>query len=384
MIEKERFSKPDKPLAYDPFLDREAYLGTSLTERARLNPYIRKQLETHIGERFNVLLSTVRYDIKNGHLYGQNLNEPAVEVFARGVGRDGSTAEDLSRERAEVLGFSQINNDLASPNAKVGDKWLSISPPGGSYQHNFYDTHILKEDANGRYVETRRYSSGLDIQKTVQMLKSAGLVDDSYQANPEYSLSHPIKIEADNARFKTPDSIHQYLHKKHEYTSEEDFAEIIKICTPLITSYTNTLVNNPYDVKAQLLNYNALLYTAELAFDAKKAHDQRLLRGLILKAEFSYPSRQEIEIIGRRPIRQAMIGCGFSAGFNVGGQETIYSPFSVADKGADKITQEQTTLCCTCPFCEKQVEAKIGGGKISCPKCKKSAPYVQRPTKYAF
>ena len=47
--------------------------------------------------------------------------------------------------------------------------------------------------------------------------------------------------------------------------------------------------------------------------------------------------------------------------------------------GIDKIQQkkdiEQTKLCCTCPFCNKQVEAEIGGGTISCPNCKKSAPY---------
>ena len=33
-------------------------------------------------------------------------------------------------------------------------------------------------------------------------------------------------------------------------------------------------------------------------------------------------------------------------------------------------------LFCTCPFCGKEVEAVIEGGTISCPKCQKSAPWI--------
>lgn len=34
-------------------------------------------------------------------------------------------------------------------------------------------------------------------------------------------------------------------------------------------------------------------------------------------------------------------------------------------------SSEKKTLCCTCPFCNQQVEAEIYDGKIHCPKCKK-------------
>lgn len=37
---------------------------------------------------------------------------------------------------------------------------------------------------------------------------------------------------------------------------------------------------------------------------------------------------------------------------------------------------EAKTLDCTCPFCRKRVQATISRGKIHCPNCKKSAPYV--------
>lgn len=348
MIESQHYQpKPDKPLAYNPRLDIDLYRRTDAAEKVRLNPYIKKQLETHVGERLNVLLSTVRYDIRNGHLYGQDSNIPAVEMFANGVGRGGSTAKDLIREQAEFSGFTQIDSDpdFTSINAKTRKKKLVISPPGGSYKHNFYDVFTVKEDEGGKYVEMRRYSSGLDIRQTVAMLKNVELVDESYQANAEYSLSHPIAIDENSPWFKTADDIHKYLHKDHKFASEGDYAQIIKICAPLITSYINTLASNPYDLEGILLNYNALLYTVDLAWDAIKDNDKGFVKDLLLKAAFQYPTQREIRMMGKQPIRQEMIGCGLSGGFNVGrelssGLEILTSPFSVLDK----TTQEDDTL----------------------------------------
>ena len=95
-----------------------------------------------------------------------------------------------------------------------------------------------------------------------------------------------------------------------------------------------------------------------------------MIKALILKSQFSYPTIQEVEILGRQPVRQAMIGCGSSGGFNVDAN----SPFSVKDKD-NKNAGDKKILCCTCPFCKEQVEAEIGGGRITCPNCKKSASW---------
>lgn len=369
----ERFTyqpKPKEPFAYNPFLDRDAYLKASAEQKIRLSPYIRMQLETHIGERFNVLLSTIRYDIRDGRLYPQGGSEPALEMFKRGIGRDGSTKEDIKREIAEVEGFSITEQDLASENARVGDKRLSLSPPSGSYRHKFYDELILMEDESGRYVEMRRYSSGLSIEETVEKLQSIGLVDELYEASPQYSLAHPIKINAEDKNFQNPDDVHKFLHKDHEYTSTEDLQTILQVCLPWINKYIEHLVNNPFDTRTQLLLYNALLNTADLANDAIKNKDWRMTRDLILKSQSSYPTRYEVEVLGRQPVRKAMIGCGASGGFNVDAN----SPFSVKDK-ANENSADKKILCCTCPFCGNQVEAEISGGRIECPKCHESASW---------
>jgi len=39
------------------------------------------------------------------------------------------------------------------------------------------------------------------------------------------------------------------------------------------------------------------------------------------------------------------------------------------------ISEGLPMLCCTCPFCDKQVEAPIYDGEIHCPKCGRSAPW---------
>lgn len=364
------------PLAYSPFLDSSAYLGVDLAERRKLNPYTRKQIETHVGERFNVVLSTIRYDLKNGHMYGQNTNEPAMEMFKRGVGRVGSTQTDIKRERAEIIGFETIDKDFADPKTKLGKKRISISPPGGSYQHNFYDVFTLCENENGRYIEARRYSSGLTAEQTVSRLKEKGLVGESYKSDPEHTLSHPIEIEDDNPNFPTADSVHKFLHVNHDFATEEELKQINEVNASLYTSYINTLVSNPFAIEDILINYDAILVQSDIAFEAIRRNDQSFLKALKLKSQFSYPTKQEIKILAAQPVRKAMIGCGFSGGLSRGmGMEAMSSPFSVSDKDPNKTTQEKTILCCTCPFCKQEVEAVIGGGRITCPNCEKSASW---------
>ena len=83
-------------------------------------------------------------------------------------------------------------------------------------------------------------------------------------------------------------------------------------------------------------------------------------------------------------VRQVMTFCGISGGMktsnpfetNQPDQDAVVNSWTFTVKNeSEQSLQEQTKLCCTCPFCEKQVEAEIGGGRIKCPECKKSAPY---------
>ena len=72
-------------------------------------------------------------------------------------------------------------------------------------------------------------------------------------------------------------------------------------------------------------------------------------------------------------VRQVMTFCGLSSGLSKNDSQINSWSFTV--KTDQNKTSEQTKLCCTCPFCNKQVEAEIGGGRIVCPNCKKSASW---------
>lgn len=55
-----------------------------------------------------------------------------------------------------------------------------------------------------------------------------------------------------------------------------------------------------------------------------------------------------------------------------GGEDSVTSVESITERSAFTSSE---ILCCTCPFCNKEVEAVISGGRITCPKCNESAPW---------
>lgn len=93
-------------------------------------------------------------------------------------------------------------------------------------------------------------------------------------------------------------------------------------------------------------------------------------------------------------VRQVMTFCGMSGGMKASSpfgtiqpnQEAPVNTWSftekkgIAEAKENDTIQEQTKLCCTCPFCSREVEAVIGGGKITCPDCEASVPYIQQST----
>ncbi|MGA2911727.1 MAG: hypothetical protein ABSE17_03805 [Candidatus Levyibacteriota bacterium] len=353
----------EQAIAYEPTFDRVSYLALSSvsSERKReLDLYTKRQLETHLGERFGVLLSSTRYEIKEGQIFGENTDEPFINMISRGVEyrkRHGNET-DRDREQAELAGFTIIQKTLTTGDVPIGTMILSISPPGresSSYQHNFYDIFTLKDNGEGRFIEARRYSSSLSAQETVALLKNVDVVGIDYQPTPECLLSNPIKIESRNDSFITADNIHKYLHREHEYLSEVEFAEIIRICTPLITSYINTLSEMPIDTRMQLLTLNAILNKADMAL----VYIRNGSKYPYLDSYAFTARTEEILDLGSRPVRQVMTGCGASGGFSLTSfNKSISSPFSVSE------FSDQEWF--TCPKCHYKADGPVGD---TCPGC---------------
>lgn len=295
--------------------------------------YIQKQMETHIGERFNVLLSAYRMEVRGQTIFGHNINEPFLDTLKRGqkYRKIHGNPADQRREEAEVVGFGKIQDTLANPETKTGTIMLSISPSGderSDYIHNFYDIFTLSEDESGRFIEGKRYNSVLTPVETVKRLKEKFEIDNLPFPNDVSLLSNPILIPTGNA--ENADDIHALLHQKHDYLNSTDFDYLKRAIKPFIETYKKALLTGD---RAYIDDsYDAVLNHADDIWeDLQETNDKEMLvleflaRGL--------PTREEILIIGNRPVRQTMTGCGSSGGSGKDKSSRSVAEFGSIDRG---------------------------------------------------
>lgn len=327
--------------------------NTAYDQKEKDLTFIAKQLETHLRERFNVLVSTIEYGIADGHLVRQGTKEPFLESIKRGrnvVQMLSSDNIDRDRENAEVIGFEKIDSFLSNPATPLKSKVLSISPKGdgdSKYQHNFYDIFTLKEskERNGeRYVELSRYSSALSRRDYARRL---GLNPDNPPKAEEF-LANPIKA----GTLKTPEQIHEALHIDHEYMSSMDFEEI----------WNSILVQifvKRYQLNRDARSFNAILNAADEVWENKNKRE----KGQTYKDYLTYnPSYGETRYLEEKKVRQAGGQCPGKSGADISN-----SPFSVSDfasLGKDRgydFDHEGTCVVCNsgpkalgpCEICEK-------------------------------
>jgi len=361
MIAAERLTS--KARAYEPSFDRKA--GANPLE-------INRNLETLLGERLNVLLSKNIYRIKNNLIYGKHRDEPFINTIQRGIeykrALDGEQRVDKKREEAELDGFSIIQEILCHPNTSVGTMAISVSPPGeeGSlYKHNFYDIFILKKEKEERYIEVRRYSSALSNEEYREKLELfyPKIYGKDVFPTDDYFLSHAVVIS--DGFLRNPDEVHTYLHKNHKHMKDEDFAQVLKICSPFIKSYIKALSENPADINLHNLILNSILNKADMEAAYLKKHKEDSHDIFVRHCDL-LSIEQEINFLGRQPVRTASTGCpGGSGGFgrdsNIGSASSIFSsPFSVADFGTNQEWFQ-------CPRCKYKADGPIGNS--ACPGC---------------
>lgn len=356
--------RKEQVVAYDPLFDRNNYKNIQTAAHPieyqvrldRQNTITKRNLETHLGERFNVLLSKNRLNIENGTIIPQNWQEPFRDLLIRGrdYRKKHGKSVDWQREEAEVEGFiKKIEPVMTDEKTPVGTMMLSISPPGkeGSiYQHNFYDIFTLKQDEHGRYVESRRYSSALTSEDYHKILQN---VDKQYDTEivptDDYSLSHPVRIEGYSMEFGSgADAVHDFLHRGHEYMRDEDFQEIIRFCTPFILSYINVLCENPSNVRLLVLNYHALLNKADQVAQNIKRREEG--KPYLLYADgdnFRLPTYMEVRDLGMQPVREVTTGCGSSSSIDL--EDPSSTTFSVSEFGT--LTDDLGDREFPCPAC---------------------------------
>lgn len=364
MLERQTYSPSEigtysssREVAYNPFFDMRDHANfrnLSEEEQKKLRTYTRIQLETNLGERLSVRLSTTRHEIVEGRICSQGEKRPFAEVIEAGIEyrRENGNPIDFEREDAELEGFLKIESELLAEDTQVGTMILSVSPPGeegSSYAHNFYDIFILKKDEKGKYIEARRYLSSLTIEEYEEKLKP--LKRFSQAPNAAVFLRDPIKIEG---LFESPDEVHGYLHRDNGYLEVEEYKRLMQIVEPFKENYMNTLINYPGNIELLFLSYNALLNQTDFALEVMRKGDKKAMERLIFSSAFHYPTARDIYDLGMQPVRVAGGPCpGVSGGFSVFGNNLTRanSPFNVSEYGG--MSDDYGPSEFECPDCHK-------------------------------
>lgn len=371
----------ERKLVYNPSFDERDYKNFGLLspeEQNRLKAYTKRQFETYLGERVGVILSITHFEIADGKMIPQGVNEPMEDIIQRGVrfrrNLENPNVVDFEREAAELTGARKTQARLTNKDTKVGTMNISISPKGeegSDYTNNFFDVYTLKEDEGRRYIEMRRYLSTLTVDQYQEKLKPFKIFNKTPTAAD--FLKDPIEMDA----FESPDDIQKYLNKGIKALEAEKLEQIKQMTAPFVASYINSLIDNPYDFFAHRLNYNGVLNQTDIALAAVVNNDRPLIRNLQNAAFFSSQEmiRARMQVLGRQAVRVAAGPCpGISGGFNLGAvPQEVKNPYSVSQfgskedkygslefpcphKGCEKInTRQPNQLISNCQHCGKSV-----------------------------
>jgi hypothetical protein len=351
----DRFSakrEPKKVLVYDPAFDEKLYeqfWTLSAPEQQRLEAYTKRQIETYIGERVNVISSTTRCEIVDGKIIPRGLDEPMEDIIQRGIEfrRKHGNPIDFEREDAELTGFRKTQVRLTDSETPIGTMILSVSSPGeegSDYKRSFNDGYVLKQDATGaRYVEITRFLSSPGAKEYQDKL-APYKVFNSPQTVVDF-LRDPIEIDNFSG---TPQELQEYLRGDIKALGVEELAMINKILAPTISLYSNSLKHDPHNLRVHRLMFNAILNKVDIALDAMRNSDQGLIRRLHYSSAFASQTviRREAEILGAQPVRDADVPCpGSSGGLDVS------NPFSVSAFGLSPDQYGARTF--ECPDCHR-------------------------------
>lgn len=335
---------------------RNEFLNITSIEQYRhrrdaLISYNTDQMITNLGERFNVILSTYTYEIRDGELWGKDMDEPFMETLVRGRNyrKEHGNPLDHRREEAEVVGFSKIQKIMTDESTPIGSIILSVSPPGlegSTYANNFVDIHTKKQDEKGKiYVESQRVSSGLTIEETKEKVSAFAAIEVDENDPAASFLEQPIfvgdKLTAEDIRF--------YFYREHDYMDERTFNTIKKGAFHLISEYAKSMVQRPDDRNYHRLLYNAVLNKADEIYERIKVEGVETV-GRISPIRTNQYIRQEIMEYGNQKVKEVRAGCGISGGFDL--KETQNASYSVSEFGAKKDKYGERNF--KCPACKKE------------------------------
>ena len=359
-------------LGYDPNLDLDAAahldnlkhaLPYAEYERKRIQfeQAIRRNLETALGERFNVEISIVNYQLIDGQLKSDEYDEPFLDRIKRGQRyRQLLGSREVKREKAEVLGFARLEQLLPQISDTGSEKIIIISPQGDAdsvYQHNFFDFYQKIEPDK---VKMSRYTSSSTLEDFGEAAKILGLEQpNGEKLNDAFFLSHPIVTGLPR------EQIIELFHPQEDTMPYDEYQTLILAITPLINKYIEVLKRGDDDESKDL--YRIILNVAD-EFVLNPQTRKHLARRLYTPSELAF---WVIPQFSTHPVRFVAGGCGpqtldFSNSNYLSYTNSL--PFSVSEYGNSTCPDCQgAENHFHCPGCGSQIES--GKGITKCPHC---------------
>lgn len=356
--------------AYTVSFDRRNYHspvleGNSSELQARENLIIDNLVryvgEYRLGEKFDEYFYEVKNDPDSNESYfASGNNEPIKNTYKKAIQKREEEGLDASREAAEQEGFEALEKALAvSPDGTMA---VWVSPPGekkdgyGDYSFTFIAQAVDKID--GRKIRMIPYRNEFSEKEHNNYLSRLTGQEVAHEKDTDF-LSSPHLVRADG--LYTPEDVLEFIgeQEKFEASWREEFYQK---AMPIIRWYITLVKENASDERL-----NEALHALEnFAIAFRDNRDVALSDKLSSNNYDTYLGSAQgfVEAWGKTPPPLARGSCGAT------GDKTP-TPMEMQEEFGKK----ERILCCTCPFCKKEVEAKIAKGRIECPECRKSAKW---------
>ncbi|PIR79791.1 MAG: hypothetical protein COU25_03425 [Candidatus Levybacteria bacterium CG10_big_fil_rev_8_21_14_0_10_35_13] len=338
-----------------------------------------------------------RGDLDNS--YAKSVEEAPTEVIVKRYDLENQGYREVRKQFFELPLNSTIMLFSPPPDEQIPDY------PGHSFAY-FY--HILPgESQDERTIKALAWVNGFSKADQAEILNKFG-TGEKVLPTEESILTSPVSVSADNGT----QSFRTIWESLRGYFKDKGYSGFICPSSAVMQEYLlygEAVMKNQHfelDVMIESLaqrlaagatrdeiadDFDTMLGTADKDLLYKDwGYQESLHMNIPRHTEHTELDRNQAFIIFQqnrhlgKDVRQVMTFCGMSGGMKISNpfettqpnQDAVVNSWTFTVKNdSEQTSQEQTKLCCTCPFCEKEVEAQIGGGRIKCPECKKSAPY---------
>jgi hypothetical protein len=369
ILEKGAAKAPEIQSFHDGYVFRVDY--SSDTPEAVL----RNDMLTYLAEyRLEVKKTAYELTYSRGALRSADDGEAMTTIGKNGITERIRQGKSVKKETADLLGMQRIEQYMAE--AEEGDSiaWASPPDPTVGYEYGFiYFGTVEKADNDNKKLKMNAVR--LDENPSLQQFSEA--LSLLTQKSVEFTTVNECISNPQYIRRNIPmQEIDFILRGTFAFTADEQEEQrkkrVLKALSPYIDEWVERVGQDPsYPERRRYVNTLENLtrefdrrFTEVESISEETIFDMRLPNGSLADLQEKY---------GYVPPK--IVGSCDDAGAqgtspDILGYNSIFS--SVFSMDSEK------TLSCTCPFCNKKVDAIIKDGKITCPRgsCGKSASYT--------